>query len=66
MFIDLTDLVIYFFSLVLYLICGYGIDRDLNRVYGYNEFKRDDLLVVIIWPIVVVVRSLYIVWDDLK
>lgn len=66
MFIEFTDAAIYLILILLYLICGYGFNKDLNEIYEYTDFSWPNLLVVLFWPVFIFVRSLISLWSDLK
>lgn len=64
--IEFTDFAIYIACIMIYLICGYGVNKDLNEIHGYSDFKWPNLLVVLLWPAFILMRSLVGIWSDLK
>ncbi len=66
MFFDFIDALILLLSVLLYVLCGYGVSKDLNKICNYHDFNWINLLVVLFWPLFIVVRSAVYFYEDLK
>jgi hypothetical protein len=51
---------------VFYLICGYGLSKDLNFIYGCEKFDWINILAVLLWPVFIFIRSLAHIYEELK
>lgn len=66
MFIEFTDAAIYLILFILHLICGYGVNKDLNEIHEYTDFTWVNLLVVFLWPAFILIRSFVALFRDLR
>ena len=57
MYIEFTDAAITLIATMIYLLCGYGFNDDMNKLYGYTDFSWPNLLVILLWPIFIFVRA---------
>ena len=65
MYIEFTDAAIALIVVIIHLLCGYGFNKDMNKLYDCRDFSWPNLLVILLWPIFVFVRAAIYLYGDL-